>query len=78
MGKIVSARIDEKTKKELSRLSKALGKPESEIIRDGIHLMVVANIPPSEKKNFFIGCGQFDSGVSDLASNKKHLDGYGK
>jgi hypothetical protein len=26
----------------------------------------------------FIGTGQFDSGIPDLGSNKKHLEGLGK
>ena len=32
--------------------------------------------PPKRRK--IIGSGQFDSGLTDLATNKKYMEGFGK
>jgi hypothetical protein len=32
----------------------------------------------ARKRIKITGLGQFDSGISDLGSNKKHLEGFGK
>lgn len=78
MAKTLTARLDEKSQKELARLSKRLGKTESEIVRESIHLMATLHLATSNGKPEFIGLGQFASGVKDLASNKKHLDDFGQ
>ena len=78
MAKTVTARLDEKSQKELERLAKNLSKTESEIVRESIHLMAVTYLAASKGKLGFIGLGQFDSGLNDLASNKKHLDDFGQ
>ena len=78
MGKAVTARLDDKSQKELAKLSRVLGKTESEIVRESIHLMAVTHLPAPGGNARFIGLGQFASGQSDLASNKKHLDDFGR
>lgn len=78
MAKTLTTRLDQESSTELIRLSKILGKTQSEIVRESIHLMattcgsVTGGIPR------FIGLGNFASGKPDLASNKKHLKGFGK
>lgn len=78
MPKTLTARLDERTEEELERLAKSLGKTESEIVRDGIHLMATTLPLASTGKSRFIGAGEFSSGHKDLASNKKHLNDFGR
>jgi hypothetical protein len=46
------------------------------VIREGIRLMDKQNGTAPRKK--VIGMGEFDSGITDLGSNKAHLEGYGR
>jgi len=78
MAKTLTARLDERSEEELVRLSKSLGKTESEIVRESIHLMAATHPTSSSGKSRFIGLGEFSSGQKDLASNKKHLNDFGK
>jgi hypothetical protein len=78
MAKTLTARLDERSEEELAKLAKTLGKTESEIVRDGIHLMATTYSMKSLKKSQFFGMGEFTSGLKDLASNKKHLGSFGK
>lgn len=46
-----------------------------------IHVTLAAAANGKKKRGKplkFTGVGQFDSGIPDLGSNKKHLDGLGK
>lgn len=78
MGKTLTARLDERAGRELAKLARALDKTESEIVREGIHLLAMAHLTGPSSKTRFIGLGQFTSGFNDLASNKSHLDDFGK
>ena len=75
MSKIIQARIDSKTASILKKL-KAMGWQDSYIVREGIRLLGLTALRP--QKNKIVGMGKFSSNVSDLASNKKHLKGFGK
>ena len=51
----------------------------------GKRLRILVELAPTEngkkkprKPLKFTGVGQFDSGIPDLGSNKKHLEGLGK
>jgi hypothetical protein len=50
----------------------------------GKRLRIIVEVAPpvNGKKNGkrikIIGTGQFDSGIPDLATNKKHMEGFGK
>ncbi len=47
-------------------------------IRKGQPLTAQTRVRKAPKgKRTIIGIGQFDSGVPDLATNKKHMEGYG-
>ena len=78
MAKTLTARLDDQSQRDLARLSKNLSKTESEVVRESIHLMAVTHLAGSKGKAVFIGLGKFSSGRKDLASNKKHLDDFGK
>jgi len=44
-------------------------------VRESLKLLAACH-PPRRRK--IIGLGKFDSGIPDLGSNKKHLEGYGR
>ena len=76
MSNSIHARLDDDTQEMRDQLKKTEGWTDSEIIRRGIKLL--ASVTPVKGKRQFTGIGKYDSGVSDLASNKKHLEGFGK
>jgi hypothetical protein len=51
-----------------------LGLSPSMVVREGIRLL--ATTQPKNRK--IAGLGKFSSGASDLGSNKKHLQGFGR
>jgi len=76
MTSIVQARLDDKSKKTLMVLSRALGWSRSKILREGLRILESGYL--RRKKRGVIGLGKFRSGVADLGSNKKHLRDFGK
>ena len=77
MKAAVQARLDPDTRKALARLTKELGMSESEVVRAGLRLLDACQ--PRRKGRRFIGSGQFDSGIPDLATNKKqYLEDFGR
>lgn len=76
MSRIIQARIDAETESLLSQLQLRLGWSDSQIVREGIKALGALSTPVRRKK--IVGLGKFSSGVTDLASNKRHLKGFGK
>ena len=72
----VQARLDPESQAALDRLVSRLGWSSSEVVREGIRLVDKHHAKPARRK--VIGVGEFDSGITDLASNKAHLEGYGR
>lgn len=72
--KTVQARLDDETERMLARMVRQLGLSPSTIVREGIRLFAASQ--PRKRK--IVGLGQFPSGIGDLASNKKHLEGFGR
>jgi len=72
----VQARLDEESAAALETLERRLGLSPSEIVRASLRLMVSHQATPTPKK--IIGLGKFESGVPGLATNKKHMEGYGE
>ncbi len=75
MSNVIHARLDAETKKLLTMLQKRYGWTDSKMVREG--LKALASISPRSSSTI-IGQGRFRSGITDLASNKRHLDGFGK
>ncbi len=71
----VQARLDEETQAALDRLVRRHGWSPSEVVREGIRLVEKHHAPPRRK---LIGIGRYDSGVSDLATNKKYMVDFGQ
>jgi hypothetical protein len=75
MKGIVQARLDEETQAALERLVRRRGLRPSEVVRESIRLMDKHHAPPARPR--MIGIGMFASGIGDLATNKKYMEGFG-
>jgi len=75
MAATVQARLDEESQQALETLTRRLGMSQSEVVRASLRLMVQQHAAPKKKK--FIGLGKYDSGIGDLSTNKKHMEGFG-
>ncbi|MFZ0337979.1 MAG: hypothetical protein WAL45_08100 [Terracidiphilus sp.] len=69
-------RLDPETRRVLDGLEKRKGWTTSEILRKGIHM--VAREAAEDMPFKIHGLGEFDFGVSDLSTNKKYMEGYGR
>jgi hypothetical protein len=76
MKTTVQARLDRRAQVALERLARRTGWSPSRVVREGVHLLAACYGVPSAKR--VIGVGRFASGLADLASNKKHLRGFGR
>jgi len=76
MSRIVQARLDEETSSVLKQLQKEFGWSQSEAVRRG--LLLLASISPKRGRRKFSGVGKYDTGIPDLSTNKKHMEGFGK
>ena len=57
-------------------LVRETGWSPSRIVREGLRVLEASYL--RRKKRGIIGLGKFDSGISDLGSNKKHLKDFGR
>jgi hypothetical protein len=76
MGTTVQTRLDHETQSLLKRLVEEGGLTTSEVLRKGIKLVAEAELP--QRRRGLIGVGKFDSGIPDLATNKKYMEDFGK
>ncbi|MGA2610031.1 MAG: hypothetical protein ABSH01_21535 [Terriglobia bacterium] len=76
MRRTVQARLDRRSQAALERLVHRTGWSPSRVVREGVHLLAACYGFPAAKR--VIGVGRFASGLPDLASNKKHLRGFGQ
>ncbi|MEP7353507.1 MAG: hypothetical protein ABI824_09785 [Acidobacteriota bacterium] len=76
MANTIQARLDADEQQILQRLQRELGLSPSQAVREGLKLLNASH-PPRQAPRV-IGLGKFDSGISDLGSNKKHLEGFGR
>lgn len=76
MGRAIQARLDEKSRTRLNQLVRELGWTPSQVVREGLRVLEASYL--RRKKQGVIGLGKFRSGVSDLGSNRKHLEGFGR
>ena len=71
----IQARLDEETQVALDQLVRRHGLKPSEVVRRGIRL--VAKEAEGARPIEIIGLGKYDSGLTDLSTNKKHMAGFG-
>ena len=76
MGTTVQARFDAKAEAALKRVTRINGWTKSQALRESILRMDEATTAKPHPR--LIGAGSFDSGIADLSTNKKHMEGFGK
>lgn len=76
MKATIQARLDPESQMILERLTKRFGWSSSQIVREGLRLLARDHKVSSGTR--IIGVGKFNAGPSDLATNKKHMEGYGR
>jgi hypothetical protein len=76
MKATVQARLDAPTQRALDRLVRRLGRSPSEVVREGLRLL--DSCQPRPNATQIVGLGKFESGISDLGSHKRHLEGFGR
>jgi hypothetical protein len=72
----IQARLDPESQIILERLTERLGWSCSRVVREGLRLLARDRKLSSGTK--IIGLGEFDAGPPDLATNKKHMEGFGR
>jgi hypothetical protein len=72
--KTIRATLDSNTEKTLARLVVQMGLSPSMVIREGIRLLAASQL----KSRKIVGLREFDSGIRDLGSNKRHLKKFGR
>jgi hypothetical protein len=75
MSRVIHARLDSETEKMLRAVERRLGWTDSEVVRAGIKML--GSMLLRRRSQAVVGLGRFRSGVPDLGSNKKHLQGFG-
>jgi hypothetical protein len=76
MRSSIQARLDSPSQKRLALLVKQLGWSPSKVVREGLRLLAACRVGNGSRT--IIGQGKFESGISDLGSNKKHLRDFGR
>lgn len=76
MGRIVQSRLDPETLDLLTRLRRRTGLSDSELLRRGLRRL--AEDRPRARRHRIAGVGKFASRATDLGSNKRHLQGFGR
>ena len=77
MKSAVQARLSLEDRQLLDELVRDLDRTPSEIVREGLRLVRKAHSTISAAHRI-IGTGKFRSGIPDLATNKKYLEGFGR
>lgn len=75
MPKVIQARLDSETDHIRKQLQKQLGWSDSQVVREGITRL--SSLVNTKGKRKIIGQGKFNSGIHDLATNKKYMEDYG-
>jgi hypothetical protein len=76
MRTTVQARLDRRAQTALEQLVHRTGWSPARVVCEAVRLLAACYGFPSAKR--VIGVGRFASGRPDLASNKKHLRGFGR
>jgi predicted transcriptional regulator len=76
--KTISLKLDAGLHGWLEQQAKRLGRTKSEIARRALEKSRAENPAPSCHDRMQVACGSLHSGVRDLATNKKHMKGFGE
>jgi len=75
MGAVVQTRLDEEMKAALESAARQQGKSVSDLVREGIEVIVSRHSASPRRK--WIGVGTYDTGIPDLSTNPKYMEGFG-
>ena len=76
MGATVQVRLDKEAEAALEQLVRDNGWTPSEAVRNSLRKVAEQQKPKPRPRLVGIGCVSF--GPGDLATNKKHMEGFGK
>jgi len=76
MGTMVQARFDRKAEAALKKLIRSNGWTTSQALRECV--LRVYEQTAAKPRARLVGIGCVDFGPGDLATNKKHMEGFGK
>ncbi len=76
MSRVIHARLDEDAEVVRQELARRLGWSDSQIVREGIKSLAERLVPG--RKRTITGLGKFRSGIADLGSSQRHLEGFGR
>ena len=76
MGTMVQARFDTKAEAALKKLIRSNGWTTSQALRECV--LRVYEQTAAKPRPRLVGIGCVDFGPGDLATNKKHMEGFGK
>jgi hypothetical protein len=76
MKSMVQVRLDDQAQAALEQLVRENGWTPSEAVRNSLRKVAELEKPKPRPRLVGIGCVSF--GPGDLATNKKHLEGFGK
>jgi hypothetical protein len=77
MGTTIQTRLDEKMTAEMNALLARTGWSTSKAVREALRKLIrekAEETPPVR----IHGLGEFDFGVTDLSTNKKYMEDYGR
>jgi Arc/MetJ-type ribon-helix-helix transcriptional regulator len=75
MGATVQVRLDKESEAALQQLVRDNGWTASQAVRNSLRRAAEKQKPKSRPR--LIGIGMYDSGIGDLATNKKHMESFG-
>lgn len=79
MKTYVHARLGSAEREVLDELKEATGKSDSDLVREGLHLLArEARRPMSACDLAGDSVGKFGKGPHDLATHPRHLEGFGE
>jgi hypothetical protein len=79
MKSYIHARLNKEDRNILEKLKNATGHSESELVRRGLRRMMEELAPKKTALDLAgTSVGKFKKGPRDLATNKKHLAGFGE
>ncbi|MEX2580844.1 MAG: CopG family transcriptional regulator [Verrucomicrobiales bacterium] len=80
--KTMTLKLSDEVAARLEKRAKRLGVSKSAIVRESIERELREQTAVEEEPTAYDlmkdGCGCVDSGVADLATNPKHLEGFGR
>ena len=79
MKTYIHARLSKEDRRILEELKKSTGRSESDLVRRGLRL-ILHEVQPKKSALELAGrsAGKFEKGPRDLATNRKHLEGFGE